>query len=780
MKKNNEVSIITLVALVSLIVMGPGVTYAAGPAAVDLLSISTNNFVILSKTGVTNTGSHTSAITGNVGSSPITAAAMDNVFCSEITGTIYGVDAAYTGSGTTTCFAGNPPLANKTLVDNAVLDMGTAYTDAAGRTTPDGTELYAGNLGGQTFAPGLYKWSTDVTIPTNVTLSGGANDVWIFQIAGNLSIASAGDIASGIKVVLSGGAQASNVFWQVGGATGATLGTYSTFNGIILSAKQVIIQTGAVLNGRALADTQVTLDANPVSAPVSVGTLHIIKQVINDNGGTAIASAFTISVTGTNVSNPSFAGSAEGVDVTLDAGSYTVTEPIVPTGYLQTGSGDCSGTIAAGQTKTCTITNDDIAPQLIVNKIVINDNGRTKVIADFPLFVDGVSVTSGVTTTTTIGLHTVSETVDSNYTATIGGHCAANGTITLALGDIKSCPITNNDTSLGGGGGGGGGGSSYSPTSSVSPFIDVITVPSPLALPAGSGLVTYTYTTYNRGTVPITNVTMVGDTCSPIVLNSGDTNGDLKLDTNETWIYKCSITLAKTRTNTVTVTGQANGIGVVDVASSTVIVGLPITPPLIHVTKIPSPLTLSTGGGMITYTNKVTNPGTVALSNVLLADDKCGPLKYISGDANNNLKLDTTETWTYTCQMNLTKTMTNTVTVSGEANGLTARDVAFATVVVAPSDPNTLPPASSFGQQVRAIAISLRWGSLGSDVSILQQFLISQNKGPSAQALARVGATAYFGNLTRAALAEFQAKVGVNPPLGNFGPITRAYLRANY
>jgi len=101
-----------------------------------------------------------------------------------------------------------------------------------------------------TLAPGLYKWSSNVTIPTSVTLSGGADDVWVFQIGGNLNIASAGSVASGIKVLLAGGAKASNVFWQVGGVTGATLGTYSTFNGTILSAKQIIMQTGAVLNGR--------------------------------------------------------------------------------------------------------------------------------------------------------------------------------------------------------------------------------------------------------------------------------------------------------------------------------------------------------------------------------------------------------------------------------------------------------------------------------------------------------------------------------------------------
>ncbi len=228
------------------------------PEPVDLSSVLTNTFAILSKSGITNTGSHTSVITGNIGSSPITAAAMDNVFCSEITGTIYGVDAAYTGSGNVTCFAGGG--ANKTLVDNAILAMEAAYTDAAGRA-PDATELYGGNLGGRTFTPGVYKWSTGVTIPTDVTLSGGVNDVWIFQISGTLDIASGG----GIEVKLTGGAKASNVFWQVAGAT--TLGTYSTFNGTILAQTNIAIQTGAVLNGRALAQTAVTLDANTVSIP---------------------------------------------------------------------------------------------------------------------------------------------------------------------------------------------------------------------------------------------------------------------------------------------------------------------------------------------------------------------------------------------------------------------------------------------------------------------------------------------------------------------------------
>ena len=140
--------------------------------------------------------------------------------------------------------------------------METAYTNAAGR--PAGvTELGAGNIGGLTIKQGVYKWSSDVIIPTNVTLSGGKNDVWIFQIAGTLDIASGGSVPSGVKVILKGGAQAKNIFWQVAGAT--TLGTYSTFNGTILGKTLIAMQSGAVLNGRALAQTAVTLDANVVT-----------------------------------------------------------------------------------------------------------------------------------------------------------------------------------------------------------------------------------------------------------------------------------------------------------------------------------------------------------------------------------------------------------------------------------------------------------------------------------------------------------------------------------
>jgi hypothetical protein len=149
-----------------------------------------------------------------------------------------------------------PTPANMTA---AVSDMQIAYTNAAGRTLPAATELGAGNIGGMTLAPGLYKWGTGVTIPIGVTLSGGANDVWIFQIAQTLTV------SNGAHVTLSGGAQAKNIFWQVAGQT--TLGTTSVFNGNILCQTAIVLNTGATLNGRALAQTAVTLNANTVVKP---------------------------------------------------------------------------------------------------------------------------------------------------------------------------------------------------------------------------------------------------------------------------------------------------------------------------------------------------------------------------------------------------------------------------------------------------------------------------------------------------------------------------------
>ena len=207
---------------------------------------SAAGFVILSKSGITDVPA--SEITGNIGTSPITGAA-DHLSCAEVTGKVYSVDAA----GPALCNIKSP-----TKLTAAVGDMQTAYTDAAGRP-PTTTELGAGNIGGLTLAPGVYSWSTSVTIPDSVALKGGPKDVWIFQISKNLVV------SSGKAVILRGHARARNVFWQVAGKV--TLGTTSHLQGTILSKTLIAMKTGASIKGRLLSQTAVTLQMNSVTAP---------------------------------------------------------------------------------------------------------------------------------------------------------------------------------------------------------------------------------------------------------------------------------------------------------------------------------------------------------------------------------------------------------------------------------------------------------------------------------------------------------------------------------
>lgn len=228
----------------------------------------------------------------------------------------------------------------------------------------------------------------------------------------------------------------------------------------------------------------------------------------------------------------------------------------------------------------------------------------------------------------------------------------------------------------------------------IFPLISLTKIPDPLALPSGPGPVTYTYTAINIGQVAMHNVWVTDNKCSPLTFISGDSNGDSKLDMDEAWVYRCTKTVSLTETNTATAHGSANNGEVWDTANATVVVGASIVPPLIHVVKVPSVFTLSAPGGAVTYTYTVTNPGTAPLSNVSITDDKCtglpGRVVGHPGDVNKNNLLESNEVWTFTCRSNLTHTTTNTGTAEGSANGLTARDLAFATVVVAsPRLPST-------------------------------------------------------------------------------------------
>jgi hypothetical protein len=142
----------------------------------------------------------------------------------------------------------------------AIGDMELAFTDAAGRA-PDYTELGSGHIGGMTLAAGVYKWGTAVLIETDMHLSGSATDVWIFQIAQDLTM------SSDVEVFLDGGALPENVFWQVSGLV--EVGTTAHLEGIVVSQTSITFRTGASLRGRILAQTAVVLQANTLTQPAN-------------------------------------------------------------------------------------------------------------------------------------------------------------------------------------------------------------------------------------------------------------------------------------------------------------------------------------------------------------------------------------------------------------------------------------------------------------------------------------------------------------------------------
>jgi len=224
------------------------ITAGLGPAPV--LLGTANNYVILAKSAITNIPD--SVITGNLGLSPAATAAITGfslipvlgaALSTQVTGIIYAADMA-------------PPTPDNLGV--AVLAMESAYTDAAGRLLPDFTdEGAAGDIGGLTLTAGLHTWTGAVAISTDLTFSGSANDCWILQIPGALTQ------AASVNIILTGGAQAKNIFWQVSGAV--TIGASAHFEGTILTLTAVTLGTNASLNGMIMAQTAVSLDKNTIT-----------------------------------------------------------------------------------------------------------------------------------------------------------------------------------------------------------------------------------------------------------------------------------------------------------------------------------------------------------------------------------------------------------------------------------------------------------------------------------------------------------------------------------
>ncbi|MFH0760964.1 MAG: ice-binding family protein, partial [Bacteroidota bacterium] len=222
-----------------------------GPGAVNLGTAG--DFVILTKSGISTTG--TTSITGDIGVSPAAASAITGFALIMASNNQYSTSLYVVGKVYAADYAAPTPAKMTT----AVSDMETAYTTANGLVNAPIVEYAAGNLNGQTLAPGLYKWGTGVSITTGITLAGGPNDTWVFQIAQDLTV------SNSAIITLSGGAQVSNIVWVVAGQ--AVLGTNVDFSGVILSQTLISLNTGAKVTGRLLAQTAVTLIASTVILP---------------------------------------------------------------------------------------------------------------------------------------------------------------------------------------------------------------------------------------------------------------------------------------------------------------------------------------------------------------------------------------------------------------------------------------------------------------------------------------------------------------------------------
>jgi hypothetical protein len=197
--------------------MAPHRTLAAGPAPIDLGSCA--HFAILATATVTATGG--GIINGDVGLSP---AGSQGIPPAQINGTIYN---------------GGP------IAAQAQLDLNAAIIAASPAQLPGGINAGA-DLSGQTLVPGVYQSPSGAyDISGVLTLHGGPDDVWVFQMASTLTV------ATGCQIILTGGAQARNIFWQVGSS--ATLGTTSVFKGTIMAYASITMNTGSTLDGRALA-----------------------------------------------------------------------------------------------------------------------------------------------------------------------------------------------------------------------------------------------------------------------------------------------------------------------------------------------------------------------------------------------------------------------------------------------------------------------------------------------------------------------------------------------
>jgi len=251
----NSFNVSAGIAILSLMLCG-----AVSGHGLETVNLNTaEDFVILTKTGVTTTGN--SFMTGDIGTSPIAATALTGFGLVLDSSTTYSTSSLVEGH----LYAADYTAPTPSKLTTAISDMETAFVDAAGRSFPDYIDLYTGDLTGAgvplslkpALAPGLYKWGTTVKFTGDVTFKVNSTDIWILQIAGDLTV------GTGASIVLEGGALPENIFWQVSGET--SIGVGARVQGILLSKTAIIFNAGSSLTGRALSQTAVALSTTTIT-----------------------------------------------------------------------------------------------------------------------------------------------------------------------------------------------------------------------------------------------------------------------------------------------------------------------------------------------------------------------------------------------------------------------------------------------------------------------------------------------------------------------------------
>lgn len=297
--------------------------------------------------------------------------------------------------------------------------------DSNGNITMFAGQSYVCTITNDDIAPSL----TLSKVVVNDNGGSTASTAWTLSAAGATPISGAGGASSGSNFV------AGTYTLSESGPDTYTAGSWSCTGGS-KSGDQVTLGIG---------ETATCTITNDDDQP----KLVVKKHVINNNGGTNVAADFTMTVTGPSASPSSFSGSESGTTVAVNAGSYSVGES-GPDGYAGVYSADCSGSIAVGETKTCTVTNDDAAGSLTIIKHVVNDDGGSATAGDWTMHVtagqpsdnDFAGSESGVTIAIDGGNYSVDETGGpSGYAKTLGADCSG----TMTTGGSATCVITNDD-----------------------------------------------------------------------------------------------------------------------------------------------------------------------------------------------------------------------------------------------------------------------------------------------------------------------------------------------